>query len=145
MLSHWQIVQEVSLLSIYFKFGKYLFLVFLFISFYIITRENPNTLGLDELILGFVFPAIPVWAAFYYFPLLNRDLRHSNLRYLTITAPLIVICAEAYPITIFGLMGTNSPLGLLVAFGAGAICFFLLFGLVLLSVALNRSNIGAGE
>jgi len=127
-----QAKQEVSLLNFYFTYGRYFFLLFLSYSFLIITLGNPDSLGVVELLLGFVFPAIPVWAGFYFFPLIARDAKLLHIKYITVSAPLLIMLAEIYPILILSLYGTHGPLGLLAAFGAGAVMFFILFGSVIL-------------
>ena len=128
------------MLDTYFKYGKYLFLGFLIYSFYAIVQHNPDNLGLVELVLGFVFPAIPVWAAFHFFPLMTRDLKQSQLRFLTIASPLIVASIETYAIIGLSLSANYSPLGLLAAFGMGAIGFFILLCLILFLCLFARPN-----
>lgn len=136
-----QAKQEVSLLNFYFSYGRYFFLLFLSYSFLSITLDNPDSLGVVELLLGFVFPAIPVWAGFYFFSLIASDTKLLPIKFLAVCAPLVIIVAEVYPILILSLFGTHGPLGLLAAFGSGAIMFFLLFGsVILLSFFSKQSN-----
>jgi hypothetical protein len=112
--------------SFYFTYPKYLFLGFLFYVLYVMSELPDVDLGAQEIIFGIVFPFIPVLLSTYFAKKSDVELSDSLLNWFALSSPSVVIGIEAYFIFTLTLTDGGTGLGLLAAFGAGGIAFFIL-------------------
>jgi len=125
--------------SYYFRYPKYIFLAILFYTFYTFAKLPNVEIGAVELLAGIIFPLLPVLLSTHFTKKLDKELSGSMLNWFSLMSPAIVIALEVYFIFTLSLIENGTAVGLLLAFGGGAIAFFILlcFSMLLSVFAKN--------
>ncbi|WP_448549661.1 hypothetical protein [Thalassotalea fusca] len=118
----------------YLNHSKYLFLLFLVYSVFSLTNRPDLTISLTDIVVGAVLPFLPVWLSFFVAKRFDADIKGSALNIFTLTIPALVVVAETYLIFTNSLSVNGTGAGLLGAFGAGTLIFFVAFGISLILV-----------
>jgi hypothetical protein len=98
-------------------------------------------IGYTEMILGLLFPYLPVWLSSLFAKKIDQDLIGTPLNIFTLCIPTIVLTLEIYIIFTRSLVSDGTGAGLIGAFVFGTLTFFVLSGLsLILSVLVKRKN-----
>ena len=96
----------------------------------IITTETRG--GYTEMVLGILFPYLPVWISSLFAQKADNELSGTPLNIFALCIPAIVVLLEVYLIITRSLISDGTGAGLIGAFAAGTISFFVLFGINLI-------------
>lgn len=131
--------------TLYFKYPQYLFLVLLVYTSYVLSKAPDVEIGATELLFGIIFPFLPVLLSTHFTKKLDKDLSGSILNWFSLMSPAIILALEVYFIFTISLVNNGTVVGLLAAFGAGTIAFFVLLGFtMILSVFAKTPNEALG-
>jgi len=97
--------------------------------------------GYTEMVLGILFPYLPVWLSSLFAEKIDKDLANTPLNIFALCVPTIVMVLEVYLIFTRSLVSDGTGAGLIGAFVFGTITFFVLFGInLILTVFVNKNN-----
>jgi len=97
--------------------------------------------GYTEMVLGLLFPYLPVWLSSLFAEKMDNDLVGTPLNILVLSVPSIVMALEVYIISTRSLVSDGTGAGLIGAFTFGTLTFFVLLGLTLiLSVFVKNTE-----
>jgi hypothetical protein len=127
--------------NLYLKYLKYLFLLLLVYSIYALIVKTGIRVGYTEMVLGILFPYLPVWLSSLFAKKIDQDLAGSSLNIFTLCIPIIVMVLETYLIFTRSLITDGTGAGLIGAFVLGTLTFFVLSGIsLILSVFVKKHN-----
>ncbi len=96
--------------------------------------------GYTEMILGLLFPYLPVWISSLFAEKMDNDLAGTPLNVLALCVPTIVMVLEVYIIFTRSLVLDGTGAGLIGAFVFGTLTFFVLFGLTVILVVFVKRD-----
>lgn len=126
---------------LYFKYLKYPFLLFLIYTMYVLIIVTDTRIGYTEMIIGILFPYLPVWLSSLFAKKIDSDLVGTPLNIFALCTPAIVVLVEVYIIFILSLASDGTGAGLIGAFFCGTIVFFILFGINLMLSVFVKSYV----
>ncbi len=126
--------------KLYFKYLKYLFLLLLIYSMYALIVITEVRVGYTEMVLGLLFPYLPVWLSSLVAEKMDSDLAGTPLNVLVLSVPTIVMVLEVYIISTRSLVVDGTGAGLIGAFVFGTLTFFVLFGITLISTVFIKAH-----
>jgi len=126
--------------AFYLNHSKYLFLLFLVYTVFSLTNRPELTISLTDIVVGAVLPFLPVWLSFFVAKRIDADIKGSVLNMFTLSIPALVVFAEVYLILMNSLSANGTGAGLLGAFGAGTLIFFVAFGVSLIFVLFVKGK-----
>ncbi len=125
--------------ALYFKYLKYLFLLLLIYTVYALIVITEVRVGYTEMVLGILFPYLPVWLSSLFAEKIDSDLIGTPLNIFALCVPAIVMLLEVYIIFTRSLVSDGTGAGLIGAFVFGTLTFFVLFGInLILSVFVKK-------
>jgi len=126
---------------IYFKYLKYLFLLLLVYTMYVLIMRTGTRIGYTEMIIGILFPYLPVWISSLFAKKIDNDLVGTPLNIFALSVPAIVLGLEVYLIFTRSLVSEGTGAGLIGAFVFGTLTFFVLFGINLILSVFVKPHI----
>jgi len=127
--------------GLYFKYLKYLFLLLLIYTIYVLIARTGVRIGYTEMVMGILFPYLPVWVSSLFAKKIDNDLVGTPLNIFTLCVPVFVMALEVYIIFTRSLVTDGTGAGLIGAFVFGTLTFFVLFGVsVILTVFVKARN-----
>jgi hypothetical protein len=96
--------------------------------------------GYTEMMLGILFPYIPVWLSSLFAEKIDRDLTGTPLNIFALCVPSIVMVLEVYLIFTRSLVADGTGAGLIGAFVFGTLTFFVLFGINLILTVFVKTE-----
>jgi len=118
--------------QLYLKHLKYSFLLLLVYTMYSLIVVTQVKVDYTEMIIGILFPYIPVWLSSLYAKRVDDNFVGTPLNIFALSIPLIVLLIESYLIYSRSLTSDGTGVGLVSAFAFGLLTFFVLAGVNLM-------------
>jgi hypothetical protein len=93
-----------------------------------------------EMVLGLLFPYLPVWLSSLFAEKMDNELVGTLLNSLALSVPSIVMALEVYIISTRSLVSDGTGAGLIGAFIFGTLTFFVLFGITLILTVFVKTD-----
>lgn len=124
----------------YFTCPKYLVLLFLIYTLYVLANQHNVEIGVTEVIFCIALPISPVWLSAYFSRKVDKDLSGSLLNAFSLFSPAVVISIEVYFVYMLSLGVGGNGGGLLIAFLAGGFVFFVFLSTTMLLSVFAKSK-----